>query len=158
LNQLVLCDTSRFAVSAVLAVSQVDEVRWTCFVVGIIVLFGGVALGLSTSLRRAPGKTRDAHAKLDEATARIAEAKVQIETARSAVVSGPEPSRVSAAEATTAADEAGASMEAAKTALEQAQGIVGALPENLRFAGLLVLVGTVLMGIATIQFGGVSLF
>jgi hypothetical protein len=38
------------------------------------------------------------------------------------------------------------------------QGIVAALPENLRFAGLLVLVGTVLMGVATIQFGGVSPF
>jgi hypothetical protein len=32
------------------------------------------------------------------------------------------------------------------------------LPENLRFAGVLVLVGTVLIGVATIQFGGTSLF
>jgi FtsZ-interacting cell division protein ZipA len=146
-------------VSAVLAVSQADEVRWTCFVVGIIVLFGGVAIGLWTSFRQAPVKAQAAKAKLDEAAAKIAEAKAHIEQTRSAVaVSNLESSTVSAADATTAAEAAGESAEAAKTALEQVQGIVAALPENLRFAGLLVLVGTVLMGVATIQFGGVSLF
>ena len=48
--------------------------------------------------------------------------------------------------------------EAAKSALEQVGSIVASLPENLRFAGLLVLVGAVLMSVATIQFGGTSLF
>jgi hypothetical protein len=48
--------------------------------------------------------------------------------------------------------------ETAKSALEQIGGIVGSLPEHLRFAGLLVLVGTVLVSVATIQFGGTSLF
>ena len=46
----------------------------------------------------------------------------------------------------------------AKNTLEEIGGIVGALPENLRFAGLLILVGTVLMSVATVQFGGHSLF
>ncbi|HET9287130.1 MAG TPA: hypothetical protein VFO26_06185 [Gaiella sp.] len=61
-------------------------------------------------------------------------------------------------EATEAVAAAGASTEAASSALEQVQGIVAALPENLRFAGLLILVGAVLMGVATVQFGDVSLF
>jgi len=51
-----------------------------------------------------------------------------------------------------------ASADAAKSALEQVQGIVGALPENLRFAGLLVLIGTLLISVATVQFGHISLF
>lgn len=56
------------------------------------------------------------------------------------------------------AQEASASAAAAKSAIEQVQGIVGSLPVNVRFAGLLVLVGAVLMSVATIEFGGVSLF
>ena len=60
--------------------------------------------------------------------------------------------------ATEALTVAGQSTEGAKTAFEQVEGIVASLPQNLRFAGLLVLVGTALIGVATIQFGGVSLF
>jgi hypothetical protein len=45
-----------------------------------------------------------------------------------------------------------------KSTIDEVSGIVGALPENLRFAGLLVLVGTALMSVATVRFGGHSLF
>lgn len=142
--------------SAVLAVSQADAVGWACFVVGILVLFGGVAIGLFTSLRRAPTQ---ATTKLEEAKSKIDEAKGHIEETKSAVANPSGLESTAAADATTtAADAAGESAAAAQTALEQVQGIVAALPENLRFAGLLILVGTVLMGVATIQFGGVSLF
>jgi hypothetical protein len=34
--------------------------------------------------------------------------------------------------------------------------VVASLPENLRFAGLLVLLGTGRIGVATIQFGGIA--
>jgi hypothetical protein len=42
--------------------------------------------------------------------------------------------------------------------LSKCKGSLPPLPENLRFSGMLVLVGAVLISIATIQFGGVSLF
>ena len=45
-----------------------------------------------------------------------------------------------------------------KSALDEVSGIVAALPENLRFAGLLILVGAALMSVATVQFGGHSIF
>jgi len=139
--------------------TQGDAVAWICFVVGVVVLFGGVAIGLRVSFRQAPQKASAARAKLEEASAKIDEAVAHIEASTSAAAyANVESSMASAADASTAAAAAGESAQAAKSALEQVQGIVAALPENLRFAGVLVLVGTVLMGIATIQFGGVSLF
>jgi hypothetical protein len=139
-----------------LAVAQADIVGWVCLIVGILVLVGGVAIGLSTSRTQAGKGTKAARAKLDEARTRIEEAKRHLE--QTTAESGLESLGVNAAGATEAAEAAGESTEAAGTALEQVEGIVAALPENLRFAGLLVLVGTVLIGVATIQFGGVSLF
>ena len=142
-----------------IGITQADFVGWVCLVVGILVLFGGVAIGLSTSRTQAGKGAKEARAKLAEARARIEEAKRRIERTTSAVSgSGEESLAVNATGATEAAEAAGESTEAAGTALEQVEGIVAALPENLRFAGLLVLVGTVLIGVATIQFGGVSLF
>ena len=143
----------------VLAFSQKDAVAWLCFVIGTTVLFGGVAAGLWTSFKHAPRKAEEAKAKLEDAREKIDEAKAHIEDSRSAAAGGNlESFNESTADASTATEAAGASTDAAKSALEQVQGIVAALPENLRFAGLLILVGTVLMGVATIQFGGVSLF
>jgi gas vesicle protein len=143
----------------VIALTQADAVGWLCFVLGAVVLVGGAAIGLSTSLKRAPQKTEEARAKLEEARARIDEARAHIEETTSAAAD-PDPESVAASsvQASTAAEAAGASTDAAKSALEEIQGILAALPENLRFAGLLILVGTVLIGVATIQFGGVSLF
>jgi FtsZ-interacting cell division protein ZipA len=141
------------------AFTQAAAVGWICLVVGILVLAGGVVVGLWTSFKRAPGKAKEAKAKLDDATAKITEAKTQIEQTSSAVrQSGLEGFTTAAPGATQALEAAGQSTESAKTAFEQVEGIVSSLPENLRFAGLLVLVGTVLIGVATIQFGGVSLF
>jgi hypothetical protein len=143
----------------IMGVAQADAVGWACFVVGISVLLTGVAVGLSTSLKRAPKKAEEAKAKLEQARAKIQEARGHIQRTTTAVAeSGRESPTVGAAEANAAAEAAGESTAAAQTALEQVQGIVASLPENLRFAGLLVLVGTVLMGVATVQFGGVSLF
>jgi gas vesicle protein len=146
-------------VGLVAALTQRQAVAWLCFFVGVLVLFGGVAIGLWTSLRKAPRTAEEAKVKLDEARTKIDEAKAHIEESSAAVAdSNLESFTASAADAAVAAEAAGESAAAAKSAFEQVQGIVAALPENLRFAGLLVLVGTVLMGVATIQFGGVSLF
>ncbi len=141
------------------ALTQADAVAWACFGLGVLVLLAGVAIGLWTSLRQTSVKAVEAKAKLEEASAKIDEVKSHIErTASAAAASNLESTTTSAADATAAANAAGESAEAAKSALEQVQGILAALPENLRFAGLLILVGTVLIGVATIQFGGVSLF
>ncbi len=129
------------------------------FVLGILVLATGVVAGLWTTFQRAPHKAEDAKKKLDEAKAQLDEAQAQIDRTASAIA-GPvfESAGRAVPEATEAVAVAGESTAKASSALEQVQGIVGALPENLRFAGVLILVGTVLMGVATIQFGGVSLF
>ena len=147
--------SERADVNFVLAISQADGVAWACFGVGLLVLLAGVIVGLRTSLVHAPA---DASTKLDEVKTKLEETKGHIENATSAVGSSTLESGAAAAEATASAQAAGASAEAAKSALEQLQGIVGSLPENLRFAGLLVLIGTALMSVATIQFGGVPLF
>jgi multidrug resistance efflux pump len=127
--------------------------------VGIVVLACGLLLGLWTSLKRAPAKAADAKAKLDDAKAKISEAQAQIEqTSDEMRRGGLEDFTTAAPGATEALNAAGQSAEGAKSAFEQVEGIVASLPQNLRFAGMLVLVGTVLIGVATIQFGGVSLF
>jgi hypothetical protein len=140
------------AVNLVVASAQADAVGWICLFVGIGILGAGVFVGLWTSLRKTPQK---ATTRLEEAKARLGQAQADIERTRIAVA---DPNSEAAASATDAAEAAQESTAAADTALEQVEGIVSALPENLRFAGLLVLVGTVLIGVATIQFGGVSLF
>lgn len=129
---------------------QADAVGWICLLVGIAVLGAGVWIGFRTGVTQAPEKAKE---KLAEASQKIDEAKEHIERTTAATEGGLESA--GPAEAGAAA---GSSADAAKSALEQVQGIIGALPENLRFAGVLVLVGTVLMSVATIQFGGTSLF
>ncbi len=124
-------------------------------------------------------KAEQAKAKADEASKKTAEAADQIAAAQTALqmggqgfadvatAAGPSVSAATSAVtgATTAADDAAssaagaaASNDTAKTKLEQIESLIGSLPEELRFAGFLILVGTVLMGVATIQFGGTSLF
>ena len=121
-----------------------EIVAWTCFVVGILLLLAGVVIGLALTFRKATKqvehKMRQVRAKVDELT----------ETA----VSGSLHSHADH-EAAAAAEAAGADV---KSALDEVSGIVGALPENLRFAGLLVLVGAALMSVATVQFGGHAIF
>jgi FtsZ-interacting cell division protein ZipA len=149
----------RGAVSLVAAVSQAQFVGWACFVVGIVLLAAGVGIGLWVSLKQASHKAEDAKKKIDEVKAKLDEARGHIERTKSAAaVSDLEGVAAAAPQATEAVEAAGASTEDAKSALEQVGNIVASLPENLRFAGLLILVGTVLMSVATVQFGGVSLF
>jgi hypothetical protein len=140
-------------VNFIIASSQADAVGWICLVIGIVVLGAGIFTGLQTSLNEAPEKAKD---KLNEASQKIDEAKEHIDRTTAAMEGGLEAA--GATEAMSAGQAAGTSADAAKSAIEQVEGIVGALPENLRFAGVLVLVGTVLIGVATIQFGGTSLF
>jgi uncharacterized membrane protein len=127
------------------AVSRSAEiVAWTCFVVGIVLLFAGVAIGLALSFRK---QAQDVKRKVDEALDKVDELKDM-------ATSGWLKASADESAAATAEMKAGE----AKGTLKEIGGIVASLPENLRFAGLLVLVGAVLMSVATVQFGGHSLF
>jgi hypothetical protein len=130
-----------------LAVTNTEAVAWACFIVGLALALTGSVIGLVISLGKTPQNAKD---KIEEAKGKIEEAKTSMQTAA-------QPGLESTVAAGTA-QAAASTAEEAKSALEQVQGIVGALPENLRFAGVLVLVGVGLMSVATIQFGGVSLF
>jgi hypothetical protein len=141
-----------------MTLDNAEIVGWVCLVVGIATIAAGVFLGLTTPAKEA----KEAKKQLETAGHAISQADQHIQQARAAAANsqraGAEALMAAGEEATNAAEDAKAKTEEAKTALEQVASIVGSLPENLRFAGMLVLVGAVLMGVATIQFGGTSLF
>jgi hypothetical protein len=121
-----------------------EIVAWACFVVGIVLLLAGVFIGLVLSFRKA---SHDVNAKMNQLRGKVDDLK---ETAVSGSLrAGPDESSASDAEAKA---------NEVKSGLDEVSGIVAALPENLRFAGLLILVGAALMSVATVQFGGESLF
>jgi hypothetical protein len=121
-----------------------EIVAWSCFFVGAVLLFAGVAIGLALSFRK---QARDVKEKVDEALDKVEELK---DMATSGWMKATADEGAAASAETKAAE--------AKSTLQEIGGIVASLPENLRFAGLLVLVGTALMSVATVQFGGHSLF
>jgi hypothetical protein len=128
-----------------------DTVAWVCLVVGLVTLLSGVVLGMWIGLRRVPQR---AGAKIDQAKQKLETAHQNMALASQSIGAGDAAS----GDASKAASTASASTQEAKSALEEVAGIVGSLPENLRFAGMLVLVGTVLIGVATTEFGGTSIF
>jgi cell division protein FtsL len=124
-----------------------ELVAWICFIAGVVLLLAGVVIGLYLTFTKAK---RD----VEEVKKKVEEAKNHVDDLRASAVSGS--LRGEANE--EAASAATAQAAAAKSTLEEISGIIGSLPENLRFAGLLVLVGVVLMSVATVQFGGHSIF
>jgi len=150
------------------ALDNAKLVAWLSFAIGALVLGAGVYIGLWTSMQKPKKEAKDtlqeANARLDDTKSKLADTKTNLEAVSTASSSGLEGVGAAADVATATeaasskADEAASSAEAAKTALTQVGDLVGSLPENLRFAGLLVLIGAVLMSVATIQFGGTSLF
>ena len=118
-------------------------VAWTCFAIGLVLLLIGTAIGLVMSFRK----------QVAAAKAKLRAAIVQVEalgaTATQAANSDANPATATAA---------GAQAAGAKSALEDLNSLIASLPENLRFAGLLILVGALLMSVATVQFGGHSIF
>jgi lysophospholipase L1-like esterase len=129
--------------------ASAETVAWVCFGLGALILLAGVAIGLILSL----GKTtkglsaKDASSKVKDATAKVQALK----TTAVASANSPASDATAAATASSQADEV-------QSVLQEIGGIVSSLPESLRFAGLLVLIGTVLISVATIQFGGHSIF
>jgi hypothetical protein len=125
------------------ALNNAQAVAWICLIVGIALSLTGAGIGGFLSWTKAPA---DAKKALDTAKTKVEDTQKQLASGRTGGLEA------------AGAGSAAASADAAKSALDQVQGIVSSLPENLRFAGMLVLIGAVLMSVATIQFGGVSLF
>lgn len=124
-------------------------VAWACFGIGVAFLVIGAAVGLVLGFRKTAQSltAKDAKAKVDEA-------KTQVDALKQTAVSSANKSEADS----SAADAATTTAATAKDVLSEIGSIVGSLPENLRFAGLLVLIGAALMSVATVQFGGHSLF
>lgn len=135
-----------------------QAVALTCMVLGVLLIVAGSALGIAVSTRQT--KLAQAKGDLDAAQQRFQATRQQLEGMQAGgleSVGGGELEGASS-QLHQAAVDAESTAGAAKSALEQVGGIVGALPENLRFSAVLLLVGTVLVSVATIQFGGTSLF
>jgi hypothetical protein len=127
-----------------------EAVAWVCFGLGVVILLAGVVIGLILGFAKVPKtdvSTKDANEKLAAALTHVGTLqKVGVDAAKESTTNEGK-----AEQATQAAS-------AAESALKEVQGIISALPERLRFSGLLVLIGALLMSVATVQFGGHSIF
>src|ERR1700722_4588538 len=136
-----------FAVSNL--TGKANTVGVVCLIVGIVLVGAGAAVGLVLNVKPA-GSRGSAGAAKSRVQNAIAKASALKETAKQAAVStNPEPATQKKA------DEAGGEIEGI---LKEVDGMIGALPESLRFSGLFVLLGVLLMSVATVQFGGHSIF
>jgi len=128
---------------------------WICLGVGVLLVAAGVVAGFRSKVATAT----TAREKIDDAKKQVDGAKQQAHSAAQLLQQEGVGDAAKVGSAAKSATKAAAdSADAAKSALEQAGSIISSLPENLRFAGMLVLLGTILMSVATIQFGGTSIF
>jgi hypothetical protein len=132
----------------VLAVTSAHLVAWICFFVGLALLLIGVFIGLATMF---PGRFQIAE---ETARTKIAQVRKRIDDLQDIAVGAAHSDRADEETAGAAVGQG----EAAKSALDDVASIIGSLPETLRFPGLLVLVGALLMSVGTVEFGGHSLF
>jgi hypothetical protein len=121
-----------------------EIVAWVCFGLGALLVLLGLLIGLVLSFRKV---ATDVKAKVADASATVDQLTTVAVT--SALTDSANQS---------AADDAEDKAEEVKSKLGEIGSLVGSLPEHLRFAGLLILVGTVLMSVATVQFGGQQIF
>jgi hypothetical protein len=127
-----------------------------CLVLGVALIVTGAAHGVAVSRRES--KVAQVTGELEEAERRFHATRDRLESMQAGGLESVGDLAGASSQLHLAAAEAESAAGAAKSAVEQISGVVGALPENLRFSGLLLLVGTVLVSVATIQFGGTSLF
>jgi hypothetical protein len=129
-----------------LATFNSTAVGWSCFALGAILLVAGLVVGLEVN-RKEIGSAGSVKAKVNQAVS---------------TVSNLTDKGVSAAETEGKdSDAAKAVEETGKSAVDVVkdfEGLLKVLPERLRFAGFLILVGALLMSMATVQFGGHSIF
>ncbi len=134
--------------------SHAEIVAWICFGIGaVFVLVGagiGVRLSWLISSQPSPVTAKGVGAKVEEAKENVEQLKTSAVNAAAA-----DPNSDAASKATSAAQQEGAK---ASGVLNEVAGIISALPERLRYAGFLVLIGALLMSVATVQFGGHPIF
>lgn len=120
------------------------NVAVACFVMGILLVLSGLIVGVYLSLKRVSGEVKK---KLEDATNSVDEL-------RNMAVG----SALNAQADQAVAESVGSKADEVKGTLGDIGSIIGSLPEQLRFAGLLILIGAVLMSVGAVQFGGTSLF
>jgi len=130
-----------------LAISSLEAVGWLSFVFGLLILLTGVVSGLIVWLKVDPSAAKQ---KITDAKAKIDETKLHLAAASKATPAAP------AAEA--ASTQGAATAESAKSTLDDLTSMLGSLPLNLRFPGLLIIIGALMVGVATSSFAHVSLF
>jgi hypothetical protein len=128
-----------------LALSSLQATSWATFGLGVIVLVIGLGLGIF----KAPAAAKKDKKELTDAKVAAEVVSTELQEARNKSLNEGVATDTNAIAAATASS---------KTAVEQISGAIASLPEYQRFPGLLVLLGAALMGIATVQFGGTSLF
>jgi hypothetical protein len=128
-----------------LALSSLNASSWTTFGLGVLVLLFGLGLGLV----KAPADAKKDKKELTDAKVAAEVASTELQEARNKSLNEGVATDSNAIAAATAST---------KTAVEQISSAIASLPEYQRFPGLLVLLGAALMGVATVQFGGTSLF
>ncbi len=141
-----------------------EKVAGTCFVLGLILVLAGVAIGLWISLQAEDMKespSDDTKQKLKVTATKATETNAAAESLNQLIEDGlPEgaESLKTIAEAATATGQKAKETAEAASAAQDLQSLISALPVKLRFHGLVILIGTTLMSVGTIQFGGTSLF
>jgi uncharacterized protein HemX len=158
LATIVGCDTSAPVAEVVIGTlsTSAKAVSWTCFGLGIALVVAGVVYGFVVIFWKQPQKAKQkAEQNANEAKATIdALANKGLVAAKTKGVSVDAVGDIQQTR-----DEAKAKVDEAKdTVLGDIGSIIGSLPEALRFPGLMILVGTVLMSVAAVQFGGHSIF
>lgn len=132
-------------------------VALTCLVLGVVLIVSGTAHGIAVSSRES--RLAQVKGELDAAQQRFQDTRLQLESMQAGGLESVGGGLAGASsQLHRVAADAESTAGAAKSAVEQIGGLVGSLPENLRFSGVLLVVGTVLVSVATIQFGGTSLF
>jgi hypothetical protein len=128
--------------------TSANIVAWTCFALGVVLVLAGVWNGL----RAKPAATKE---KVDEV---VADANTAVERLEQQATNQVRASALGGDEAAQATEDATQAATEAKGKLSELSSLVGSLPEHLRFAGLLIVIGAALISVATVQFGGTSLF
>lgn len=127
------------------AISGQTLPAWTCLVLGVIMIVVGGVIGLIKYFEN-PSATK--------VQAAAAAAKAQVGLLSSQAVASANTDAVDPNAATTATTVE----SSAKSAIEDLANIISAFPNELRFPVFLILVGGLVMSVATVQFGGHSIF
>jgi hypothetical protein len=135
----------------VIALSSAVAVGWACFIVGGVILLVGAGFGALWSYTEPHTAVATATGPEKKEVAEAAKTSVEglAKTAKEAAASTPNENQKEAVEEKATA---------AQSAVQDLAAIVKALPERLRFWGFLMLIGALLMSVATIEFSGHPIF